>query len=599
VIGRFIHFIAWNNFVRPAVYLAWLESLLLLGIVVWVAMAAGALVDTEDAESNTESPTDALITSFATGIALWVPLLFVLALLHAYRLPIIAVFAVIVVALPRGRLRPGRIILAALREEPWLWAFFALCSFSALLPPYRWDETAYHLAQAEQWVQAGTLTVDPSLRYPLNVCNWQIVQGVALMMHSDALVHLLTWLTGCLSALCVRRWLTRLSVPSTISYPAAIAFFVTPLVQNGLTTGLIDVPLMFWLTVAVYTLPRRGGALCAAMFVGMKITALLFAPLFIGLAAWQYRGRRLATYVAVLAVFSAPWYARNLALSGDPVPPLLVHPSKYWSDWDRAAQAADLHKGLSWTPAALATLPVRTLRSTDDGPLRGWPLLGYILVFPFSLLAIRRVPIVAAWYGTIVWLATSYHLRYATFLPLAVIAAAYVLWLVLARARPWVAALVAVLLLIGPTPAALQYIKNDWSRPIPIGDPLADLGSCEGAVMREITMHIPEPGPIYLVNLSPLKYALEVRGYRAIGDDFHDGRWTDFWWAIDQRAAGAYVRTLPVNYVALCRTYPPERSAQWSETVETLNTDPALRIMAADSVSALYGVRSSDGAHPK
>src|SRR5262249_36105818 len=137
-----------------------------------------------------------------------------------------------------------------------------------------------------QWVRSGALTVDPSLRYPLNACNWQLVQGVALMLHSDALVHLLTWLTGCLSALCVRRWLTRLEVPSTISYPAAIAFFVTPLVQSELTTGMIDVPLMFWLTVGVYTLTRRGGALSAAMFVGMKITALAFVPLFVALAAW-------------------------------------------------------------------------------------------------------------------------------------------------------------------------------------------------------------------------------------------------------------------------------------------------------------------------
>lgn len=585
MIGRFIHFIAWSNFVRPAIYLAWLESLVLLGVIVWVAIASGAEDDA--------SPTDALITSFATGLALWVPALFVLALLHAYRAPVIAALAIVAVALPRGRTRPGRIIVAALREEPWLWAFFALCSFSALLPPYRWDETAYHLAQAEQWVQAGTLTVDPSLRYPLNVCNWQLVQGVALMMHSDAVVHLLTWLTGCLSALCVRRWLTRLSVPSTISYPAAIAFFVTPLVQSGLTTGLIDVPLMFWLTVAVYALPKKRGALCAAMFVGMKITALLFFPLFVGLAVWQYRGRRLATYVAVLAIASAPWYVRNVVISGDPVTPLLVHPARYWSDWDRAAQAADLHKGLSWSPTALATLPWRTLRSTDDGPLRGWPLLGYMLVFPFSMLLIRRVPIVAAWYGVIVWIATTYHLRYAMFLPLAIVAAGYTLWVVLARVRPWVAAAVSTVLLIGPTPAALQYVKNDWSRPIPVGDPLADLNSCEAGVMHEIIHSVAAPGPIYLVNLSPLKYALEVRGYRAIGDDFHEGRWTDFWAAVDQHRAGAYVRTLPVDYVAMCSTYPADRTPRWPETLQTLGADSALTVVASDSVSAVFRVNRS------
>ena len=388
----------------------------------------------------------------------------------------------------------------------------------------------------------------------------------------------------------MRRSLTQLGAPVTISYPAAIAFFVTPLVQSGLTTGLIDVPLMFWLTVAVYTVPRRGGALCSAMFVGMKITALLFLPLFIGLAAWRWRGRQLATYVALLAILSAPWYARNVALSGDPVPPLLVHPARYWSDWDREAQAADLHKGLSWSPVALVTLPWRAMRSTDSGPLRGWPLLGYMLVFPFSLLVIRRVPIIAAWYGTVVWIATSYHLRYAMFLPLAVIAAGYILWVALSRARPWIAAVASTLLLIGPTPAAAQYIKNDWSRPIPIGDPLALLGPCEADVMRDIAQSVPTPGPVYLVNLSPLKYALEVRGYRAIGDDFHEGRWTDFWRAVDAGQPGAYVRTLPVRYVAVCRAYPPDRSARWGETVARLTADSLLTQVASDSTGVLIRI---------
>ena len=593
-LSRSIHFIAWGNFARPAVYVAWLESLALLGLVVWVALATASLFDSGETES---SPTDALITSFATGVALWVPALFILACVHAYRAPVVAALAVMAVVAPGiqarsavALARPGRAILAALRAEPWLWLLFVLCSMSALLPPYRWDETAYHLAQAEQWVQAGSLTVDPSLRYPLNACNWQLVQGVALMLRSESLVHLLTWLSGCLAALCVRAWLERLGVHRAVSYPAAIAFFVTPLVQNGLTTGLIDVPLMFWLTVAVYMLSRRGGALCAAMFVGMKITALLFLPLFIGLAVWHYRGRRLATYVAVLFIGSAPWYVRNLALSGDPVPPLLVHPARYWSDWDREAQAADLHKGLSWSPTALATLPWRTLSSTDEGSLRGWPLLGYILVFPFSILLLRRVSIVAAWYGVIVWIATSYHLRYAMFLPLAVIAAAYVLSTALSHARAWLAAAVSTLLLIGPTPAAAQYIKNDWSRPIPIGDPLADLGPCEAGVMRDITRRVPPPGLMYLVNLSPLKYALEVRGYRAVGDDFHEGRWTDFWRAVDARATGAFLHSLPVSYVAVCRSYPADRTGRWPETLATLSSDSALAPMTTDSVAALFRI---------
>jgi hypothetical protein len=189
-------------------------------------------------------------------------------------------------------------------------------------------------------------------------------------------------------------------------------------------------------------------------------------------------------------------------------------------------------------------------------------------------------PLAGAWYGALVWIATSYHLRYAMFLPLAVVAAAYTLYVVLPRRR-WAELLASIALLIGPTPAAAQYIKSNWARPIPIGDhPDPCLMSL-----------VPAPARLYLVNLSPLKYSLERQGYRAIGDDFHDGRWTDFWRAMDARRPGAFLRSLPADYVVVCRLYPPDRTAQWHTTTETLANDSLLTPIVVDSVHAVFGIR--------
>ena len=622
-IDRFIHFIAWQNFVRPAVYVAWAEALALLVLVAWVALGAGDLFTSDD---DSISGTDTLVITFATGLALWAMILFALALAHAYRPAVLACFAVASIAAPAVRrrsgaaiIRPGRILIAALRQERWLWVVFVACSLSALLPSWRWDETAYHLAQAEQWVRAGGLTVDPYLRYPLNVCNWQLLQGVALMLHSASLVHLLTWLSGALATLCVRLCLQRLDVPSVVSYPAAVAFFVTPLVQSILTVGLLDVPLMFWLTVSVYAVMRlrdvsppserqaAGAALCAAMFVGMKITAILFGPLFIALALYRFRGTVRTAYLLVFVLAGAPWYVRNIVLGGDPMPPVmgkvLHRPSPYWSDWDRDAQAADLHAALSWSPTALASLPVRTLESNEYGPLRGAPFLGYILVFPFSILTVSRLrrlqaldPLVGAWYGAVVWVATSYHLRYAMFLPLATVAAAYTVYAALPHPvtrRRWAVVLISIGLLIGPTPAAAQYITDDWARPIPIpGQPSTDSAPCDDP--RIFTSVVAAPARVYLVDLANLKFALELKGYRAIGDNFHDGRWTDFWQALDAGRPGAFLTALPADYVLTCRDLPASRAGLWRTVTQTLAGDSLLVPVVVDSLHAVLRIR-----HPR
>jgi len=645
----FVHFIAWSNFTSPAVYGLWASQLALLLILVAVVWSVGdLLVASPRRTASEDDPTDALVTRVWVGLAAATPTLFLLGAARLYRPAPITVLALVGVVARAARRRSLRAVAdpivgvwRALRAEPWLWVLFVACSLPALLPPYRWDEGSYQLAQAEQWVRAGSLTVDPFLRYPLNAANWQLVQGAGLMLGGPSLVHLLTWLTGVLAALTVLLFVRRAGAPESLAVIAAIAFFVTPLVQQGLTVGMTDVPLMAALAGAVYFVMRVASddsagprewamaGLVAGLFVGMKILGLLYIPLFVALAplrAWRIWASAksqipaaILIYCGALFVAGAPWYLRSELLVGDPIPPVVAAwrgtPSPDWSSWDREAQADHLRAGLSWSAGELARLPVTTLQSTDGGPLRAWPLLGYALLFPFSLLLASWVwrrqvgeAWVAAWYGVGVWIATTYHLRYAMFLPLAVACAAMGIAACVdvllrgernARPRAWVAGVLGVAFLIGPTPAAARYIKNAWSRPVPTAP--ADhvtpgpADSAATVALETIRHAVPSPARLYLVQLAQLKYYLEADGYRAIGDDFHDGRWADFWRLLDAGRADSLLLALPADYVVLTRAAPPDRVARWHATLDALARIPALTPISVDSGTAIFQIRRASG----
>ena len=223
------------------------------------------------------------------------------------------------------------------------------------------------------------------MRYPLASFNWQMLQGAALMTGSETLPHLLTWLAGLLAALTVDQFLRRLEVSRQVRATAVVALVLTPLVQRYMPLGMIDLPLMSMLAVAVYALlelrdrvapsPREvmPAALSAAMFVGMKVLVIAYIPLFLALAAlrlWRHRPA-LAAYVMVFAVAGSLWYVRNLVVAGDPAPPLfsgiLGIPAMHWSAEDQALQRADIVTGLSWAPDAIARLPLRLLTTDVDG----------------------------------------------------------------------------------------------------------------------------------------------------------------------------------------------------------------------------------------
>ncbi len=622
-----IEFVAWANYGDPRVWALWLGSLALLGVVVWATWSAGSLVMRG---WRLESAAEEMVLAVGSGLAMASAALFVLGVLGLYRLPLVAILVAAAIVLPavvardaRLLLRPLARLVAVAREAPLVVAVLLVLSIGALLPPYRWDETGYHLAYADQWVQAGGLTVNPTMRYPLYTFGWQVVQGAGLMIRSESLVHLMTWLCALLGALAVLRIARRLGVGTPVATVAALAFALTPLVQRYAVLGMADVPLMAFLTIPVLgflaadeqaaagawrTIPA---ALSASLFVGMKVTGMLFVPLFLLLGAIRFRGASRTAFAAVFCLVGVLWYARNLVLVGDPAPPLvsqaLGRPTIGWSASDLELQAADLSRGIERSVGAIATLPLRMLRSTAEGPLRDWPALGYILVFPFSLLLapwLRRrgqlVPLVVAWYAVVVWIGTSYLIRYAVFLPLAAALSAVVVQRAMdALARRfripvagWAAAGAGVILLIGPTPAAASYTKSSLSQRVPV-----TAAERESFLLRQmpearaigvVRETVPPPARLYTTD-SHLRYHYQRAGYDVVGDDFHDARFRDLRAAALAGTTGDFLRALEVDYLVLSGVRIEETLGMNLDSLHSLLTSRSpVRALAADASIAIY-----------
>src|SRR6476661_1612294 len=199
LLQRNLQFIAWGNLINPRIYALWLSAAAALALCVYVASLAGRLAY---AKRGYRSATEELVLTTTVGFAALVVPLFILAAFGAYRpIPLIVLGAAVIATTAwRGGHAP---LVApvlgwwkAAREHPALWIFFGLTSLAALLPAIRVDETSYHLAQVQQWVEHGRLSVDPYMVYPLYTNNWHLLMGVAMLLGGVSAVHLLTWAAG-------------------------------------------------------------------------------------------------------------------------------------------------------------------------------------------------------------------------------------------------------------------------------------------------------------------------------------------------------------------------------------------------------------------
>jgi hypothetical protein len=440
---------------------------------------------------------------------------------------------------------------------------FAALSYPALLPPFRFDEMGYHLAYIVEFAQHHGIVTDPFMRLPLFTFNWHVVQTGMYLAGGYQLCHFLTCAASLLAALGIYAFLRRLEVRNFIALLAGVSFYFTPLVFRYSMVLYNDVPLMLFLLSSVYSLFILAddksyvsiftAVLCCSMFVGMKVVNVVYIPVFIVLLAFWARDARKIIFLFSISfiALSSVWYLRNIIIDGDPVPPTfnyaLGKKDLFWSKADYMAISADLMPKNKDGVMRFLKIPWMMITSSEQSPMRDFPVFAYALLLPlvfiYALFNFRRKEFIfwgLSSFAVLVWIGTSYLVRYAHFMALLVIAAAFILNQVYGLAERRNAlikggtVLVLLFFFFGPSFTSLRYSFGNINVRIPVSDTAVASFATYGhpelilSINELKEMGVEDKARIYLYELTSYKYYFLNKGYAVTGDVVNKFRFKDF-----------------------------------------------------------------------
>ncbi|MBI5837889.1 MAG: glycosyltransferase family 39 protein [Candidatus Eisenbacteria bacterium] len=315
----------------------------------------------------------------------------------------------------------------------------------ALYPPVLWDAIGYHLPSARAFVEHHGLVITPFLRYPAFTQLGDLLFTPAFLFGTDLDAQLVQLVFSGVVACTVFAWGERASGWRAGAWAASLWLGCTLVVEYS-TVAYVDMTLTAFCTLALFAFhaagepggagkeASHGGWLVAAgAFAGMaaatKQTGLFFClgPGLV-LAVRALRTRRwddVARFVLPAVALAAPWYARIMAATGNPLFPFgaAIFGPGPWNEADYRLVAASVRgaglPGGPWDiPSALwhvgfrhGAMGFRAFPSDWQGPVGAAVMAGGVAW------AWARVPAARAWLATAaaylgVWLVTGPQVRY-------------------------------------------------------------------------------------------------------------------------------------------------------------------------------------------
>lgn len=410
--------------------------------------------------------------------------------------------------------------------------FSGLILLGSMLPPWHFDVKAYHLQAPKEWYQSGAIGFMPHNVYANMPLGAEMHALLAMMLWTGEEAW---WWGAIVGNVVIASFapLTALALyafgrrffSTTSGLLAAFLFLSTPWVAFLSFTGLIEGGLGFYLLLAVYALVLQSqtptkqtvqtrwqrnvlilAGLCAGGAAACKYPAVAFVVLpLLAAVAWprlfsgfgslhgNKDGRRIAwsavpVFLGGVLVACGPWYAKNLALTGNPTYPLLYSAfgGETWNEekherWTTAHTPPIDKAGRSYSLAQLA----------DSAAVLGWKSTGHsVLLVPFAAIAMlsatqrkRLLPLlVIVIYCILVWwLLTHRFGRFVTpLLPvISLLAAVGTASLLATRARR----LVVAILVVAATSNALLITSSA------LGDNRFFMALADARASRVSTMH--------------------------------------------------------------------------------------------------------------
>lgn len=435
--------LVWSHFAQVLAGGLWATALLAVAALTCVGtgrLLLKAFVGTHLSES------ERTLIGGTLGLGLLSQLVFALAALGMLRAWAVLVLAAVlwVVSFTEMRevvlsLRPNRALLG---DRPaWtlgLGVLLALAFWTAWVPPHHYDALVYHLELPAAYVRLGGLTVPEYLPYAHFPQNAEMLFSFALLLGSDVLAQLFSWL-----AMATTVWwvfeMGRREAPLSAAMLACVLLASHTAVMLLAGSAYVETFVMLWLTAAVFCFLRwrdvagpegRGWLALSGVFAGLAVGTKYYAGacpaiLFAFLVARRTERRDLALFAGTAAAVGSPWLIKNLAVTGNPIFPFLAGVLPYWGPEGGREVAARYFKFLAeYAPQPksllfdLAAFPyLAAAGSTRFGG--GADVLGdlgwapAVALAPAALLAavrsreLRRVTLYcvlhfAVWYGTAV-----------------------------------------------------------------------------------------------------------------------------------------------------------------------------------------------------
>ncbi len=310
----------------------------------------------------------------------------------------------------------------------------------ALTPPTNWDSLLYHLVGPDRHLQAHRFSIefDNYLLFAPGFTEMLFTVGMGIKGDIvPRLIHFgyLLMTMGALGAFAARHWERRLGL-------LAVALFLSFPTALGISTrAYVDFSLAFYTFGALYAVvnwlhreERRtdqqqegsaswGWLILAGLFCGaapsVKYNGVMTPVILGAVLAWALLRRRLParrTLVGALViagltlVVAAPWYLKNIVVTGNPIYPMA------WGgrEWNEIADRWLEPAGPEPTPLEVLTLPWRLIILGTEGTVNYDATFSplFLTLLPMLLLVRRQVPaigelLLAAGVGCVLWIANG------------------------------------------------------------------------------------------------------------------------------------------------------------------------------------------------
>ncbi len=587
LIKRNINFIAWDNFLNPYVYRDISIGLIEILVFVSISLIVSYIYISKKFKYNSLVEEFVFRTTLGIStIGFSIAILGLLQFINIFSfISLLAIF--IIFSYIRNKMVFNDLFLLLKQifiKYKWLWILFIINTLPSLLPVYRYDEMSYHLPYVMKWFEQGKIFVDPTMRYPLYTFNFHCVELIGFFLNSTNFNHLLSWLTGVLTTFAIIAFLKRFNIKKFIIYISALAFFFTPLVQRYLNLAYLDVPIMFFMLMALYSiiLTKKNidnkrlvvsTSIIVAFFVGIKMTGALFVPLIFILIIFKQKLKKTILFLIIFSIFGSIWYVRNIVINNDPIPPVLNikfnKPDIYWSKKDFQLQMNDLKidRGDS---NLLFDFPLELISSNINSYLRDFPIMGYALLYPFSLILLLYLKnekyildiTIFTTYSIAVWFITAYLIRYAHFIPLIIISVALLInkidkKILVNKYVKYVFYLVVTLLFFTSKPLFISFYKNNYSIKIPYSKQEINkfIGYGDSSLFNFIdnmnNKGIKKNSIIYTYELNQYKYYFQKQGYYIVGDNFRKCSFNNFDDNVKKNKLKKFLEKCKVNYLLI------------------------------------------------